>query len=230
MDTTVSDSLALFPITDTPFRANAGGVAIGVNEISFNVTNVNITVINCTFIRNRAQPSEQDRVSTSELFVRSIFIGRGGGLGIFIRESVKVEIVIQDCYFESNFATTFGGGMYVLMDGAVSNHFTRVTGSKFIDNECQGGGGGLHTGYFLPTTALHSVEATNCTFIGNRALLGGGSYIFPGIGVGRVYSATYISCHFKNNYAEEYGAALGLFSLDFFEPREGINAYVIEDW
>ncbi len=227
---TFMDNQAVSPITDTPFRSNAGGLSVGVHEISFTNSSPAINIQDCTFLRNTARPPPQDAVSTSQLFLQSIFLGRGGGLGVFVRESIRVVTNIRDCVFEGNFATTFGGGMYVIMDGSVANHSVYVSKSLFVNNTCDGGGGGLHTGYFTPTTALHSVVATNCTFVGNRALLGGGSYIFPGVGVGRVYSVTYRNCTFRRNTATEYGAALGLFSLDVFESHEDINAYIIQDW
>ncbi len=230
VDVTVADNQALSVITDTPFRANAGGISIGVFNLPFTNSSPIISILNCTFLRNRAQPPEADVVSTSQLFLQSVFAGRGGGLGIFVRESAKVTSVVRDCIFEGNFATTFGGGMYVIMDGAVNNHSVYVSGSRFINNEVDGGGGGLHTGYFTPTTALHSVVVTNCTFVGNSALLGGGTYVFPGVGVGRVYSVTYRNCVFQRNMAKEYGAAVGLFSLDLYESVENVNAYIVEDW
>ena len=149
-DTIFMDNNAISPIADTPFRANAGGIAIGVDEVvPFEGTSVNISILNCSFIRNRAEPPSQNVKSTSQLFVRKIFVGRGGGVGIFIRNNNTVSVIVRDSDFEGNFATSFGGGMYAFMEGNVSNHSISVTRSNFINNTSDGPGGGLDTGYFF---------------------------------------------------------------------------------
>ena len=228
-NTVLQNNRAESLIRDTPFRSNAGGIAIGINRTPYN-NSTSILVDNCTFIGNQAKPVGADVISTSDLFKQRIFAGRGGGVGLYIQENSSVSITIQDCYFERNYATTFGGGVYIVLDGEISNHSIQVIRSVFVENQAGDGGGGLHIGFLVSSNTVHSAIVTNCTLVDNLATFGGGSYVFPGIGSGRGYSVCYKNCTFEGNVADEYGAALGLLSVDFFEAHSYFNPYVIEDW
>ncbi len=228
--TTFIENSAISPIVDRAFRANAGGVAIGIKGIEFTNSTCSITVKDCRFLRNKAVP-ESIILSATEVLESKRFTGRGGGLGIYIQENVSVNVAVHNCLFEQNIAALFGGGAFILIDGAVSSHSISVVNSTFTKNVAEGsGGGGLYVGYITAVTAIHRIEATNCTFTGNSAIFGGGSYIFPGIGTGRTYDVAYRNCTFTDNHAVEYGAALGFSTLEFFESREDRSNVEIENW
>ena len=230
MDTVFTDNTANGLIRDSPFRGNAGGIAIGIYRIPGSHPTIYIRISNCTFIRNRAEPMGLNFLSTSELFKRKIFTGRGGGIGIYVSENSSVDISVEDCYFERNFATGFGGGVYIVLSGEISNHSATVSKSMFLHNEGGEGGGGFHLGYLFTSTAVHAVSVTGSLFMNNTAIYGGGSYVFPGIGSRTGVSVTYRNCTFEQNSAQEYGIALGLLSADLFVPHNLFNPYVIEDW
>ena len=198
----------------------------------FNESTATIYLENCTFVQNRAEPLGMDIVSSSELILRGIFAGRGGGVGIFIQQDSAVNTTIQNCLFEQNYATTFGGGVYFLFDKGVLNHSLVITSSDFVDNESGDGGGGLVIGFlytYLSGTAP-SVSVMKCYFANNQAKYGGGAYVYPGIGVENGYTVVFKNSTFVRNHAKQYGAALGLISLDFFDPQAEFNPYIIQDW
>ena len=230
-DSTFIGNTGMAFITDTSFRGNAGGIAIGINNHPFNTFDPFITIQNCTFCKNRAEPMDADTVSTTQLYSRQIIVGRGGGVGIYIREDTRVSATIEDCRFEENFASTFGGGLYIILAGEISNHSIQVRRSKFIGNEAEnGGGGGLHIGYFAAFRTLYSATIADCIFISNKAPFGGGSYIFPGLGSRIGVSVMFTRCNFTSNSATDFGSALGLPSVDFFVPQFFLSPYIIEDW
>ena len=231
-DSIFTNNTARAQIQDAPFRGNSGGISIGIHDVQSNISTVYFTVRNCTFIGNKAEPDIVDVVSTTRLYQQELFTGRGGGLGIFIQNNISVSATIEDCYFQQNNATSLGGGLYFILNGLVSNHSVRVSRSKFINNSAQVGGG-MHVGYLLISIAatVHTVEVTNCTFINNQASYGGATYIFPSIrGARGGVSVKFRNCTFTKNSASTYGAALGLLSVDFFEPFDLFSPYIVEDW
>lgn len=126
----------------------------------------------------------------------------------------------------------FGGG--ALIDGVESGHFIHVVNSTFLNNVVDqgrggGGGGGMCIGFLTARTTNHSVEFDGCTFVGNRGTFGGGSYVYPGVGIGRTYRVAYRTTTFRNNEAEEYGAAIGFPSNEFCDSRGDQGLFVIED-
>lgn len=217
-------------IRTSPFRGNAGGIAIGLYHSPFNESTATIHLQNSTFVQNRAEPVGMDIVSSSDLIARGIFAGRGGGVGMYVQQDSTVNTTIQNCRFERNYATTFGGGMYMILDGGVMNHSLLITSSEFVDNESGDGGGGLNIGFQYFRYTVPSVSIMKCYFANNQATYGGGAYVYPGIGVGNGYTVVFKNCTFVRNRAEKYGAALGLISLDFFDPQTEYAPYNIHNW
>ena len=229
MGSTFANNTAVALITDVRFRGNAGGIAIGINDHPFNSSDPSITIQNCTFCKNMATPTETE--STTQLYTHQIVVGRGGGAGIYILENTRVSATIEDCSFEENVASTFGGGLYIILGGEISNHSIHVRRSQFTGNEAElAGGGGLHIGYLVSFVTLHSAVIADCTFVANKARFGGGSYILPGLQSRIGVSVLFTRCNFTHNLASRFGSALGLPSVDFFEPRFLQNPYKIEDW
>ena len=156
--------------------------------------------------------------------------GRGGGVGMYVQQDSTVNTTIQSCRFEGNYATTFGGGVYIILDGGLMNHSLVITSSEFVDNESGDGGGGLNIGFLYFRYTVPSVSIMKCYFANNQATYGGGAYVYPGIGVGNGYTVVFKNCTFVRNRAEKYGAALGLISLDFFDPQSEYAPYNIHNW
>ena len=231
-DSTFMNNAATAQIRDEPYRGNAGAIAIGIHRSPFADPNPNIAIQNCTFTGNRAKPSgTEDVVSTSQFVEVSnrLLTGRGGGVRVYIGESLSVTAIVEDCFFERNYALNFGGGLYITLRQD-ANHAVTVRGSRFLSNEA-GGGGGLLIGYNVSSDAVPSVLITDCTFIGNYATFGGGAYMYPLNNFRFGALTTFRRCIFEQNSAESFGTALGLLSPDVFvSQNEFVGPYFIDNW
>lgn len=131
------------------------------------------------FRNNSVQAAISGRQTTSQLLRRSLPTGRGGGCAVNINSITSVEVLVQDCIFERNFALSYGGGLYFAWDIA-SGHRTVLNRTVFIENESPGGAGGLEIGFARSGNASsgNQVFAYGLHFIRNRATYGGGAYVF----------------------------------------------------
>ena len=110
------------------------------------------------------------------------FPGRGGGIGIFMEESLHdVWIVISDCLFEGNTARLFGGGLYFLtISHTAVQHQVWIQRCQFIRNMATSGGGGVLV-VILGQSGENSRSSfvfTDCLFERNRGTAGGGIYTY----------------------------------------------------
>ena len=90
-----------------------------------------------------------------------------------------MQVLVDGCVFERNFALSYGGGIYFAWDLA-SGHRSLVNSTTFIENESPGGAGGLEIGFARGGSASNGnqVFAYNLRFIRNKATYGGGVYVF----------------------------------------------------
>ena len=229
-DTNFVNNRGRAQIQDAPFRGNSGGIAIGIFQIGddSNSSTTLINIRNCSFLGNRAATFGAEVISTTQLFQLQVFAGRGGGLGLFIRKDSTVNTTIEDCRFERNFATNFGGGAIFVLDGEGSSHAIEIKNTQFIGNKAGEAGGGSQSTYLVTEGIIHPITFTNCTFRNNRATDGAGAYVYP---IERsAASVAYRNCTFQQNEALRYGAAVGLATIDFFIPHSLFQPYIIEDW
>ena len=175
-----TDNHATSFIQDSQYRGNAGGVAIGFHGVSpTNQTKPSVLVGGSTFKGNTAYPENQ--VTSSALVQRRVFVGRGGGLAVYVEEDDPVIIKVIDCTFINNSAATRGGGVFLFLDGKLSSHAflladsllegNSVIGTNGSDGSGSGGaGGGIATSLFTPLDKRfpNSVVITNCTFRHNQ--------------------------------------------------------------
>ena len=150
-------------------------------------------------------------------------------MAIFIGEESNVAALVEDCYFEQNYARSYGGGLYFILR-QVSNQTIDVRRSEFYNNTAGSGGGGLNVGYPANIDTIPSLIVSDCIFVGNRADFGGGSYIFPLSGIRIGVSVEFKKCTFEMNWARLFGSAVGLLSLDIFISYRLLSPYVVEDW
>ena len=174
-----TDNRATSIIQDSQHRGNAGGVAIGFHGVSStNQTKLSVLVVGSTFKGNTAHPGNQVTSSTLVL-QRRVFVGRGGGMAVYVAEDDPVTIKVIDCTFVNNSAATRGGGVYTFFDPTLSNHEFLLADSLLEGNsvigtkgrEGDGGaGGGIATNQFTPLDKRfpNSVVITNCTFRHNQ--------------------------------------------------------------
>ena len=165
-------------IQDSQYRGNAGGVAIGINGVSHtNQTKPSVLVAGSSFARNVAYPVNQ--VTSTTLIKNRIFVGRGGGLAVYVEQDDPVIITIIGCTFTNNSASTRGGGVFLLLDGHLSGHTFLLADSLLEGNNVTGtngnggsggAGGGLDTSLFIPLDRRfpNNMLITNCTFLRNQ--------------------------------------------------------------
>lgn len=169
-------------IVPVAYRGNTGGIAIGYNGLSRNISSPpHVNLFNCILHNNRAVATSR-LISISATAFNQVFTGRGGALGIFINDSYNnVSIVINNCSIENNYARSFGGGLYTLFNGNTARHTMTIDKTNISSNVAfLHGGGGMQLSFLsngIPA-APHTVIFNDCTFDSNAAEAGGGIYIF----------------------------------------------------
>ena len=215
-----------------PFRGNTGAVAIGYNKVkSISITNQTILVQNCVFTNNRANVSKESFLTSSNIVAQGIFTGRGGGLGLLINESFhNITALIVDSQFVNNFASSFGGGFYVVFNGTGTQHRVTVNNTHFINNTGILGAGGMNTAYLTNGELDYPITATiqNSYFYGNQGETGGAMYIFPASTFGGDGNVAFIeNCFYENNEASNIGGAIAAATYSLFRAKQVLPLYRI---
>ena len=168
------------------FRGNSGAVSIGYyssgeEKYSLDISDPVSSITNCTFISNSViLPPDQSATQINQALNDNIYLGRGGGVGIFIQESLlrNITFIIEDCVFDRNIADSFGGGLYLYIAGRDTNHKFIVRNNTFTRNEAGNGsfGGGLQLALLnRNVNSLPSqTDIIGCYFEDNIADFGGG--------------------------------------------------------
>ena len=173
------------------FRANAGAVSIayyrepegeedGVDQILSTVT-----IQDCTFSSNsaflveaEANISESDSSRIDQALNTNFFNGRGGGVAIVPQDPhFNVRARITGNTFQQNHADTFGGGLFLLIEGTETSHRFLVDNCTFLGNEASlNFGGGIHVALLLRNLVSEPtrITVTGSTFRDNLAYFGGG--------------------------------------------------------
>lgn len=170
-----------------PYRGHSGGLSLGYYRITVN-GGPTALVSNCTFRNNTSDPNSAAVQSTSDLFQRFAFTGRGGGCTFTISPSTSLTATMENSIVEDNFARSFGGGLYVGFDGNL-NHTVTVDRVRLIRNECPGAAGGLEIGFVqgADPVSINQIFVLNSEFVENRAGFGAGTYFFsPGQALSKV--------------------------------------------
>ena len=133
-------------------------------------------MLSSTFYSNRADVVK-NFFSTTQVLEELKFPGQGGAMSLIINGLTPVDILVEDCLIEDNFATVFGAGIYTLLDG-FSHHIITIRGCRICDNITPGSAGGLEIGFRETgnSTFVNSVFVSNTNFTGNTATYGGGAF------------------------------------------------------
>lgn len=167
------------PVSDTlktqSFRGTSGGLSIGYNDIINPGIQLSATVEQSTFINNSAIPSSQLQETSTTAISQNVFSGRGGALGLLLsNERQHIEVVVTECYFESNTASDFGGGVYVIYN-FYSSHSVTIAKCVFVNNTSPSSAGAVFTAFIgpgiFPQCSVQTV--TDCEFVENKAAQGG---------------------------------------------------------
>ena len=158
-----------------PFRGNTGAVAIGYdNDKPSCIVNPTILMEYCLFINNSAIVTTKSLRTSTDILSNGVFPSRGGGFGLFMRESIQnISAKIVNCHFANNYAFSFGGGVYVVF---ISFPMTAIIRScHYVGNKGETGG----AMYIFPEYSLggdgNIAFIDNCTFEDNEASSYGGA-------------------------------------------------------
>jgi len=191
-----------------------------------------VYVYNCQFIGNTARGIVRDFDPTTDALETRTFAGRGGGMAVVLNATSNVTLVVEETVFIENHANGFGGGFYLLIDGISLNQHFILQNNFYEANTATFGGAAINVGYLsiIPDTTINEVIIKDSRFISNNAGFVGA------IGL----ALTYISgvtnfiqirnCGFYSNEAGQYGAAIGLFHLDFLSSKTEVQPVEITDW
>ena len=156
-------------------------MSIGYNNIPTSFSQIATIVSHCTFTNNRATASRKVR-SSSSAFSSQIFSGRGGAVGVFYNESYhNITVGILNSHFESNYARSFGGGVFIVIFGEGTQNINTLERNIFVNNYALLGGGAILSTFFSNGVSgrPHSVLISDCTFVGNIGETGGALFVYP---------------------------------------------------
>ena len=165
-DYVLSEPLAVIK-TDITIEGNGHTIDGDARFRIFDVDGGKLTVNNATLIGGKGVIRLQNGATAIVNNVR--FIGnRGGGA---IGSSFNAYIEVNNSVFVDN-AAVFDGGAISMNGGG----FARITNSSFVRNSASGYGGAIRS-------VTGAIDVSNSTFIGNRAVRGGGVLSFGGGGL-----------------------------------------------
>ncbi len=156
------------------YRGHSGGLSIGTEEESTNGTEIHFMVTGCTF-RNNTSITPPDELGASTRALTTFFFpGRGGGCSIHVNTTSSANATVENCVFEENSATVFGGGLYLGFSG-YSFHEIVVNNTKFVRNRSDSAGGLLYGFQEGPEQGDDIIlVVSNSVFVENSARFGGG--------------------------------------------------------
>ena len=163
-------------------RGNSGALSIAYYTLTppSNLSRPTASITNCVFTGNKAiLPPGISRSQLNQALNNNNYHGRGGAVGLFVQESYKnVSVRIEDCQFDSNYADSFAGALYLNLAGENTTHTFQIRGTNFTGNSAGEGsyGGAVQIALLIQNIdhAPSQFDFTSCHFEGNLAEYGGG--------------------------------------------------------
>ena len=219
-----------------PLRGNTGAVSIGYhNNNNFENDTIPIVLISDShFINNDATVRNNTFSTSTTAFLHNRFTGRGGSIALLMNLTVSdLNVNISGCQFKQNHAVSFGGAIYLLFTSKELHHMIIIEDSCFIDNVADNGAGAIQVTFNRaevlsgqPMTAI----IRNCTFIGNKAFIGGAVFLFPSLEGAEGNLLVIEDCYFYKNHADETGAGVSASQFAFFVPKDKLVNHRITNW
>ncbi len=216
------------------YRGNTGALSVTYNYMDQSAgSNPFVNITNCNFTNNLAGLSNS--LSSDQTFGVGVLLARGGGMAVFVQEHYfNISAQISHCRFSQNKAQAYGGGMYILFNGAGS-HNAMVDNNYFLSNTAISGGGGLIiVGVNRTKYDAHSFTVRKCRFESNFGAIGGGLYYSINLGGRTTSIVRFEECEFIGNGLldadESFGAAIVIDIADYFEAKELIYVNSMKDW
>lgn len=217
------------------YSGNSGGLAIGYNDQPLpphvQATTPVINITRSSFTYNKAKATERFVHTVSDVISKRVYNERGGAIAVYMGASnYSVDITVNDCTFEENYAQNSGGGIYMFLTGASNAHRVTITETRFIRDKARDGGG-LEITFSSPDSVSNPnvVLIRNCNFTENTGTFGGG---FKGIQLdtrGNLNKIDILNSTFSANKAP-VGAALYLQSLFTLSPIPTEKRINVESW
>ena len=178
--------------TDLPSRVSGGGLSVAIdgrNDRSVMEKTFSYTIQSCTFSNNNAN-STAPTADTTSILEGGHLNDRGGGVTFYLVRSSVIEIKVLGCNFTNNFASAFGGGLYVFSPELVTEGVFTITDNHFEGNMAMNGGG-VALGPAIQrengkenlnkTVLKESVILTRNMFVQNKVIGNGGAmFLGPG--------------------------------------------------
>ena len=238
----MSDSIFLDSRTSNnneSIRADSGGLALRYYQND--TSDFHAYIYNCSFMNGTAgRRLDVETVLTTFLasaintgINQNQFIGRGGGMGVYINTvNSSVAVNLRGCSFKNNFAELLGGGLYIYTGGRSSNHSILVEDTDFINNSVAAAGGAIQMALLIQNHDVPGSQFnyTNCSFVSNSADYGGAVSAIQTYVFGRGNIVNMKGCNFDDNFSYEKGSAISFASLLYPENVEEPYSYSITDW
>ena len=215
------------------YQGSSGGLSVGYNMSDPNVL-LNITITDTDFINNSDSPLPEYKVTSSKMIHERKFTGRGGGLSVLVNSKFsQVNCIIRNCKFFDNFASSFGGALYILVTNVFNNQKYRLDKVTFNNNSAPIGGALCFIDLRVEAkdSCIHTT-VVNCTFTNNMAdeKSGGAVSMYSMMGETN-HSVEYKDCEFCNNTAMTgHGGGIDVASYNFFKPRDVLHPVVFSNW
>lgn len=133
--------------------------------------------------------------NTSSVYGGGVFTGGSNGTG---------TLIVNNCTFSLNSATTLGGAIMINGVGAGSNATVTVTNSTFSQNSASQGGGIYNGG----NSGSATLTVVNSTFSQNSAISGGGGILNDGSNGGSATLSITNSTFSQNSSANGFGGGI----------------------
>ena len=166
------------------------------------IDGTNVTVRNCQFINNTSTGGIGGALSVESNLSTTLenvtFTGNNAyksGGAVYVESG---SLTVNDCDFEKNSASRYGGGIY-LCNTTASNTTLDISGSQFEQNSAGYGGGAVAV--YAPENTTSTLTVTDSKMSSNRAPSGGAVYLS-----GVVYAD--IAADFERNTATSSGGAI----------------------
>ena len=191
-ESTFENNHAQSVFTDLPSRVSGGGLSVAIygrNNSSVMKKTIRYTIENCTFSNNNAS-STVPTADTLFILDGGHLNGRGGGVAFYVVHHSVVEIKVLGCNFTNNYASAYGGGLYVLIPELDTEEDFTIADNHFEGNVAAVAGGIIIATAFQQTSKnaeylpkndfTESVTLRWNTFIRNSAIRGGAMYLAAG--------------------------------------------------
>ena len=220
-------------LSNRSFSGNAGGVAIGYNNIGhLHDTVPDILISRCIFFDNKALAGEHLRfTSVVEVLSRRVFNQRGGGMAFYFGEDDYIgDINIEYCNLTDNKAEDSGGGIYMFLSGERSFQNVTICNTTFTNNSAiEGGGLEITHANAESMERPNSISIIKCTFYRNFGQFGGG-YKTVQLNEKKNFNYLHIKDSIFNGNEGNAGAGVYLQSVISVKTVTLLRRITVENW